>query len=48
MEDPFDLILPNSDTGDWFGATDALTLTDRSAERESSTLHEAEVVLPHR
>ena len=35
-------------TGDWFGATGAVTVTDTSTEQESSALYEAKVVLPHR
>lgn len=35
-------------TGDWFGASGALTLTDTSTEQESSSLYEAKVVFPHR
>jgi hypothetical protein len=34
-------------TGDWFGATGVLTLTDISTEEETASLYEADVVLPH-
>jgi hypothetical protein len=34
-------------TGEWFGATGALTLTDISTADETSSLYEADVVLPH-
>ena len=35
-------------TGEWFGATGAVTITDRSTEQETGSLYEADVVLPHR
>ena len=34
-------------TGDWFGATGALTDTDISTANETAALYEADVVLPH-
>lgn len=34
-------------TGDWFGATGALTNTDISTAKETASLYEADVVLPH-
>jgi len=34
-------------TGEWFGATGALTFTDMSTEEETAALYEADVVLPH-
>jgi hypothetical protein len=34
-------------TGDWFGATGALTNTDISTAHETAALYEADVVLPH-
>ena len=34
-------------TGEWFGATGTLTLTDISTEEETASLYEADIVLPH-
>jgi hypothetical protein len=34
-------------TGDWFGATGAVTITDMSSAEESASLYEANVVLPN-
>jgi len=34
-------------TGDWFGATGAVTISDLSTEEETASLYEADVVLPH-
>ena len=34
-------------TGDWFGATGAVTITDISTGDETASLYEADVVLPH-
>jgi hypothetical protein len=34
-------------TGDWFGATGAVSITDLSTENESVSLYEADVLLPH-
>ena len=33
-------------TGDWFGATGAVSLTDITSEGEPAVLYEADVVLP--
>ena len=49
MEDgsePFDVAVIGG-TGDWFGATGAVTITDISSEEETASLYEADVVLPH-
>ena len=46
-EQPFDVAVTGG-TGEWFGATGAVTITDRSTEQETSSLYEADVVLPHR
>jgi hypothetical protein len=35
-------------TGDWFGSTGAISVTDASSEDESAALYEADVVLPHK
>ena len=34
-------------TGDWFGATGSVTITDMSTATESVSLYKADVVLPH-
>jgi hypothetical protein len=34
-------------TGEWFGATGGLTLSDASTAEESASLYEADVLLPH-
>ena len=44
--EPFDIAVIGG-TGDWFGATGAVTITDMSTEEESVSLYEANVVLPH-
>ena len=33
-------------TGDWFGATGAISVTDISTAAETASLYEADVVLP--
>ena len=35
-------------TGDWFGATGAVSMTDMSTPSESVSLYKADVVLPHK
>lgn len=45
--EPFDVAVAGG-TGEWFGATGAVTITDTSTEQESSSLYEADVVLPRR
>jgi len=47
MEEPetFDIAVTGG-TGDWFGATGAVSITDMSTPRESVSLYEADVVLP--
>ena len=44
--EPFDVAVTGG-TGDWFGATGAVTITDISTEDETASLYEADVVLPH-
>jgi hypothetical protein len=45
--EPFDVAVTGG-TGDWFGATGAVTITDISTEKETASLYEADVVLPHK
>ena len=44
--EPFDVAVIGG-TGDWFGATGAVTITDISTADETASLYEADVVLPH-
>lgn len=43
---PFDIAVTGG-TGDFFGATGVVTVTDTSTPRETSSLYEADLVLPH-
>jgi hypothetical protein len=44
--EPFDAAVTGG-TGDFFGATGAVTVTDMSTAQETASLYEADLVLPH-